>query len=118
MEKTEEILEVIISELDYYIINKVRDLRESGEISQVRLSILMELAEGTVGKIENPKERSKYNIRHLNLLAKALKCSPKDLLPEKALRNDMIKITYKINKHKKDKEKSYFEVISIKPIEQ
>ena len=78
----------------------------------------MELAEGAIGKIENPKERAKYNIRHLNLLAKVLSCSLHDLLPEKPLRNDISKATIQINKeYKGSKERSYFEVISKEPLE-
>lgn len=79
----------------------------------------MGLAEGAIGKIENPKERAKYNIRHLNLLAKALKCSPKDFLPEKPLRNDMIKAKLLIKKNRKlNKGEANFEIIGIIPSDQ
>jgi transcriptional regulator with XRE-family HTH domain len=87
---------VEISELDWFVINKVKELRIAKGISQVALSQKMELADGAVGKIENPKERAKYNIRHLNLLPKILDCLPSDLLPKKALPNDMIRLTLRI----------------------
>ena len=116
MGKKEEIFELVISEIDLYVINKVRELREPNT-SQVQLSILLGLAEGAVGKIENPKERAKYNIRHLNLLAKSLKCSPRDLLPEKPLKNDIVKVTFKVlRKGRPKKEASNFEILKIEPI--
>ena len=118
MPKKEQIVQIVISEIDLYIINKVKELRDNKQISQLELSIMMELAEGTIGKIENPKQRAKYNIRHLNLLAKALKCSPKDLMPEKPLRNDMVRVTYRINKRNRpNKESPYFEILKVEPIE-
>ena len=113
-----EIIEVVISEIDLYLINKVREIRVPLDLSQVKLSILMGLAEGAVGKIENPKERAKYNIRHLNLLAKALKCSPKDLMPEKPLKNDMVRVKMKIKKNGRSRQgEPNFEIIKIEPID-
>lgn len=63
----------------------------------------MGLSEGAISKIENPRQQAKYNIRHLNLLAKALKCNPSDLLPDKPLKYDMIIAKIKIIRNKKDK---------------
>jgi len=91
-------------------------MRVPKELSQVKLSILMGLAEGAIGKIENPKERAKYNIRHLNLLAKALKCSPQDFLPEKPLRGDMIKVRMKIQRDKSRKGDPNYEILKIESI--
>jgi transcriptional regulator with XRE-family HTH domain len=113
-----ETIEIIISEIDLYVINKVREMRVPKELSQVKLSILIGLTEGAIGKIENPKERAKYNIRHLNLLAKALKCSPREFLPEKALRNDMIKAKLKMKKNNKlNKSEPNFEILRIEPLD-
>jgi transcriptional regulator with XRE-family HTH domain len=113
-----EVIEIVLSEIDLYVINKVRELRVPKALSQVKLSILMGLAEGAIGKIENPKERAKYNIRHLNLLAKALKCSPKDFLPEKPLRNDIIKVRMKIKRNNRSqKSEANFEILKIEAID-
>lgn len=114
-----ETIELEISEIDLYVINKVRELRVPKGLSQVKLSILMGLTEGAIGKIENPKERAKYNIRHLNLLAKALQCSPRDLLPEKPLRHDLIKVKMKIRRNDQSKKgEPNFEIIKIEPTNQ
>jgi len=112
-----EVIEIVISEIDLYVINKVRELRVPKTLSQVKLSILMGLAEGAIGKIENPKERAKYNIRHLNLLAKALKCSPRDFLPERPLKNDIVKAKLKIKRNNIiNKGESNFEILKIEAI--
>ena len=88
----DDTIEVEISETDLFVINKARELRVMRQLSQVDLSILLGMSEGAVGKIENPKLRDKYNIRHINLLAKALRCSPRDLYPEKTLSKDIYRI--------------------------
>ena len=38
-----------------------------------------------LGAIENPKHRAKYNLSHINKLARIFQCSPKDFLPDKPL---------------------------------
>lgn len=113
MKNKEDIFEVEISEIDLFLINRVRELRVLKRISQLKLSIALGLAEGAVSKIENPRQRAKYNIRHLNLIAKALKCNISDLLPPKPLKNDIIvaKIKMVKNKHNRKGEPNY-EILS------
>jgi DNA-binding transcriptional regulator YiaG len=60
----EEIIELEISEIDWFVINKVRQLRTAENFSQVKLAIEMHISTGAIGKIENPNQRDKYNIRH------------------------------------------------------
>ena len=73
------------SELDLYIINKVKELRLHNNISQAVLAIKLEVSDAFIGAIENPKHRAKYNIAHLNKLAQIFDCSPRDFLPEKPI---------------------------------
>lgn len=96
MARKEEIVEFVIADIDLYLINKARELRVARGISQLKLSIALGLTEGAVSKIESPKQRAKYNIRHINLLAKALRCNPSDLLPPKPLKNDLVRVKIKI----------------------
>lgn len=117
MKSKEEIIEVEIAEIDLYIINKVRELRVARKISQLKLSIALGLAEGAVSKIENPKQRAKYNIRHLNLLAKALKCNPADLVPAKPLKNDIVRAKLKVTRNPQNKKgEPNYEIISKIPV--
>lgn len=93
-------LTIIISELDYLIIENVKALRIKRKISKQQLSVKMGVANSFVGKVENFSFRDKYNIRHLRLIAKALKLPTiKELIPADIPANDMIEITYeKISK--------------------
>lgn len=73
------------AEIEKYVIDKVRQKRLALGISQADLAHLLDVSEGFIGNIENPNYPEKYNLRHINELAKILKCSPKDFLPEKPL---------------------------------
>jgi transcriptional regulator with XRE-family HTH domain len=95
---------VKISKLDYEIINRVRKLREKKGISQRELSELMNLSKSFVGKVEALGQPDKYSIRHLALIAKALKLkSLYQLLPKFIPKEDIIEIKYqKVPKKNKD----------------
>ncbi|MBZ9631550.1 helix-turn-helix transcriptional regulator [Salegentibacter sp. LM13S] len=99
---------VKISRLDYEIINRVRRLREKNDISQRQLSELMNLSKSFVGKVEALGQPDKYSIRHLALIAKALKLkSLCELLPKFIPKEDIIEIKYqKIPKQNKNGSKS------------
>jgi len=74
-----------LSKIDKYVIAKVREKREFLNISQIELSQKLGMTDSFVGHVETPKRRAKYNLQHINLLAKIFKCSPRDFLPEKSL---------------------------------
>jgi transcriptional regulator with XRE-family HTH domain len=115
-----QIVEVTISQLDWYIINQVKKLRKKKGLSQTDLSIEMGFSEKLIGGVENPTLNTRFNIRHLYLLAKALKCTLWELLPEKPLENDLIKIRIKrvpiLSKAGKQTKKTTFEIVDIKPV--
>ena len=74
-----------ISPIDQFVIDKVREFRIEKGISQRELANLLDLSYGFIGDVESVKEIAKYNLTHLNLLAKIFKCSPRDFLPEMPL---------------------------------
>ncbi len=73
---------ILKSDIELYVINRVREMRTSRGLSQADLAHLLNLSIGFVGHIENPRYRAKYNLNHLNELAKIFDCSLKDFLPE------------------------------------
>ena len=76
------------SVIDQYVIDQVRGLRKKMKISQEKLAYAIGFeSKGYIGKIESksPKYVDTYNISHLNIIAKILECSPKDLMPDKPL---------------------------------
>lgn len=66
--------------IDLYVISEVRKRREELNLSQEALSDRVGYALTFVGERESGVK--KYNLFHLNRLALALNCSPKDFLPE------------------------------------
>lgn len=69
------------SEIDKFVISQVRKRRDDIGISALDLSQLIGAPDSFVSNTESRKSHSKYNVRHLNLLAIALKCSPRDFWP-------------------------------------
>jgi transcriptional regulator with XRE-family HTH domain len=70
------------SEIELFVINKARSLRENANISQSELAFELNVSNGFIGQVESIKSPSKYNLDHIDKLAKIFKCSPKDFLPD------------------------------------
>lgn len=73
------------SDIEQFVIEEVKKRRIEKGISQKELAYSLDVSIGFIGNVENPRYRAKYNIAHLNELAKILECSPKDFLPEKPI---------------------------------
>ncbi|MDE6070755.1 MAG: helix-turn-helix transcriptional regulator [Alistipes sp.] len=73
------------SPIDIYIIDAIRKKRMEQHVSQAMLASFINVSKGFIGMAESPKYDIKYNVRHLNEIAKFLGCSPRDFLPEKPL---------------------------------
>lgn len=71
--------------IDIYIIDAIRKKRMEQHVSQAMLASFINVSKGFIGMAESPKYDIKYNVRHLNEIAKFLGCSPRDFLPEKPL---------------------------------
>ena len=52
------------------------------KISQEQLSFLLGKSEGYISQFESPTRGKFFSTRMLNEIAKALKCSPKDFMPD------------------------------------
>jgi ribosome-binding protein aMBF1 (putative translation factor) len=75
----------LLTSIEQYVVDTVKKKRLEKGWSQKELAYELEKSLGFIGDVENPKERAKYNLNHINDLAKLFKCSPKDFLPEKPL---------------------------------
>jgi transcriptional regulator with XRE-family HTH domain len=69
------------SKIDLYVINKVKEKRLAKGWSQFYLADELGMSSGFVGQAESPKYPTKYNLQHINKLAKIFTCSVLDLLP-------------------------------------
>lgn len=72
----------MLTKIEYYVINKVKELRLLNNLSQADLAYKINLSPGFIGKIESFKYGSKYNLNHINEISKALNISPKELIPD------------------------------------
>lgn len=74
------------SEIEQFVINRVREIRKEKNISQAELAYMIDKSPAFIGQVENPKHRAKYNINLLNVIAAAMGCSIKDFFPDKPLK--------------------------------
>ena len=70
------------AQIELYVIEKVKEMRTEKGFTQASLAEALGYSEGFIGHIENPKRRDKYNIKHLNEIAKLFGCSIRDFFPE------------------------------------
>lgn len=75
----------MLTKIELHIIQRVRELREQRGMTQMELSLRLGKGVGFIGDIEAPSKKAKYNINHLNEIAKVFECSPKDFWPDKPL---------------------------------
>lgn len=73
------------TDIEQYVIDKVKEIRTSKGISQARLAHLIELSVGFIGNVENPKHIAKYNLNHLNRISLELNVPFNELFPEKGI---------------------------------
>lgn len=71
--------------VDWYIVNKVREIRTAKGFSQQDVADHLGTSASFIGQIESPGSRAKYKTLHLNELAKLFDCSPKDFWPDKPI---------------------------------
>jgi transcriptional regulator with XRE-family HTH domain len=76
------------TEIELFVINKVRELRQKGNISQADLAHNLDVSPGFIGKVESKNSPAKYNLNHINKLSEFFNCSPKDFLPTKTISNE------------------------------
>lgn len=74
-----------ISKIEQYIIDDVFKFRKERKINQTDIATIIGVNRVFITNVENPSNRAKYNIDHINLLADHFGMSPKDFLPEKAM---------------------------------
>lgn len=85
------IIEIITSEIDFEVMEKIRNARIKAGIDQVELAQRVGVSEGYIGNIENPKIDARVNVRMLGRIAVALEQgSYNDLLPDEVKSHDLV----------------------------
>ena len=75
----------MLTPIEQFVIEKVRQIRNQKNISQADLAFAIGVSVGFIGKVESLKYNTKYNLNHINNIAKALEISPQELLPIQAI---------------------------------
>jgi DNA-binding XRE family transcriptional regulator len=73
------------SEIEAFVIARVKKMREEAGLTQSQLAFKLDVSYGFIGQAESTSHRSKYNLNHLNKLAKIFNCQFQDFFPEKPL---------------------------------
>lgn len=73
------------TKIDKFVIARVKEKRVELGYTQITLSQKLGMSDSFVGHVETPRRRAKYNLHHINALARIFKCSPKDFMPDKPL---------------------------------
>lgn len=73
------------SQIELYIVQKVKEQRKKRKMSQRYLAGCLNVSQSFIRNIENENDDTAYNIDHLNEIAKIFDCSIRDFFPEKYL---------------------------------
>lgn len=71
--------------IEFYVIGKVREKRLELNMSQEDIASILDTSRSFVGQVESSNYTAKYNLNHLNKLAKEFGCTLHDLLPKEPL---------------------------------
>lgn len=74
--------QTFISPIEQHVIDFVKELRTRKKLSQDEIGSIISKTKSFIGNIESPKNRAKYNLTHINILADYFNISPKDFLPK------------------------------------
>lgn len=74
-----------LTNIELHIIRRVREIRVEKGLSQEQLSLALGKNNSFISHVEAPSKTAKYNIQHLNEIAKIFCCSPKDFWPDHPL---------------------------------
>lgn len=78
------------TEIEMFIVNKVRKIRESRNVGQKKLSLELKLSVSFVGNVENIHSKAKYNFNHLNEIARYFNVPFSYFFPETHLETDCV----------------------------
>lgn len=74
-------LQVAISKIEQYVIDFVRELRTSKNLTQEDIGNVLNLSRSFIKNTESTNQSHKYNLTHINALADYFGMAPTDFLP-------------------------------------
>ncbi|WP_292268804.1 XRE family transcriptional regulator [Butyricimonas sp.] len=91
------------TEIEIFVINKVKEFRIAAKLSKRKLSLELGLNYNYVFQAESPDYDTKYNLNHLNEIAKILKCSVADFMPTPHVKQNTIEEFLRLHPKQKAK---------------
>ena len=73
-----------ISAIEQHVVDFVTKLRIKNQLTQADIAAIIGAGRSFVNKVEDKKERAKYNLNHIDKLADHFGMSPQEFLPTKA----------------------------------
>lgn len=80
-----------MTQIEEYIIKRVKEMRTERGWSQQVLADYMNLSQGFIRDVESPRRNQKYNLNHINTLARVFECSFSEFFPEKPFPEELNK---------------------------
>jgi transcriptional regulator with XRE-family HTH domain len=74
-----------LSPIEQHVVEFVMKLRAENDLTQEDIGNIIGVKQTFIANIENPTNKAKYNLKHIDLLADHFGISPRDFLPEKSL---------------------------------
>ena len=75
----------VLTPIEQFIVDYVLKLRTERNLTQRDIGFIIGVKQEFIASIENPKNRAKYNLNHIDKLADHFGLSPKDFLPERSM---------------------------------
>lgn len=69
------------SEIDLFVINRIKEKRKELSISQRGIAAVLDCSAGFIGQVETDSTETKYSVHQIYLIAKLFDCSPADFFP-------------------------------------
>lgn len=69
------------SDIDLFVINRIKEKRKELNVSQRGMAAILECSAGFIGQVESNKTETKYSVHQIYLIAKDFECSPADFFP-------------------------------------
>ena len=97
--------EIVIREIDFRIIRRLREARILCGKTQLLLAQDINVSEGFIGNLENLKQPKKLNLNLIHKITEGLNLkSYSDLLPQEVVKKDYVRIKFETIRIPKGKE--------------
>jgi len=77
--------ESILTPIEQHVVDFVYKIRTEKNLTQEDIGTIIDVKQTFIANVENPKNRSKYNLNHINKLADHFGLSPQNFLPKMPL---------------------------------